>query len=168
MKTPACQVARTADGAGGCCHSICPYVLAFGVTPNLPTLPSSKGEVSCTLLRRCSPFGGCIPPSPPDAVGGMAFHSMGFRKHSNPNAPLLRGGYLLPLIPSTSFSQGQIPCRKMDDTMLSVIGFVALRTAPQTKVFPYGLTHRAGGSPETRTRNRPVMSRMHFHCANDP
>ena len=58
---------------------------------------------------------------------------MGFRKHSNPNAPLLRGGYLLPLIPSTSFSQGQIPCRKMDDTMLSVIGFVALRTAPQTK-----------------------------------
>ena len=29
-----------------CCHSICPYVLALGVSPNLPTLSSSTGEVS--------------------------------------------------------------------------------------------------------------------------
>ena len=49
-------------GTGSCCHSICPYVLAVGVIPNLPTLPSSTGEVSVHRLRRVHvPFGACRP-----------------------------------------------------------------------------------------------------------
>lgn len=47
----------TINKLGSCCHSICPYVLAFGVYPPLPTLfPSMGGKSSALKLRSLLTF----------------------------------------------------------------------------------------------------------------